>query len=63
MKDTDTIEISTFDPLLHNLPLPLRATLYPLGFPLRHPHQQSGNSGDGGGELGSLSTEVCQAAH
>jgi hypothetical protein len=34
MKDTGSIELTAFDPLLHNFALPLRATLYPLGFPL-----------------------------
>lgn len=34
MKNTDTIELTSFDPLLYNFPLPLRGTLYPLGFPL-----------------------------
>ena len=34
MKDTGSIELTAFDPLLHNFPLPLGATLYPLGFPV-----------------------------
>ena len=42
MKETGAIELTSFDPLLHILALPWRATFYPLGFPIeiRTNHQE-----------------------